>query len=678
MPSFGRLSKHSNRSQHALPEQQSTATGSGSASGSVSGSAAAGAPSGAAQTAGSGTGGAASGPGAAAQAESPAEAAPQSALSSTAALSSSDVDTFVDARLPPQGHPLQQQQLLQQHQQHQLQQHLHQQQQPPAPPPHLFNSQSAGVNPLPPLQTGGGVPTFEGHQPQTPIDFADAAVNRSQSQRYGAPLLQPQHQQQQQQQQQAYPIASGSFDDLPSAGSYQQQHPPLQQQSIPAPAPQKRSTRKLIKGIFGSSRDSHEAAHQQQIQQQQLLLQQHHQQQLQQQQQQQQQHQATGPYDNTTGLARRPSKRVSNNPPNLKSSSSQANRQAPDWDWDWQAHGPQSQQPSPLREVGDEDEHSPYQAHNSNVDSPLQDSRILLNNNSSIRQLSTEHLEATSPYDDVDYQPPDHPPPHQQPHHQLQGGQQQPPPPPLQHPQPLQRQGTLRVPDQQIQYDSQQHQQQSQTPDYDTQSPQARSQGFHYPSKSPQPPGQFPLGEEPRIVTSQLGPNVQLQNPETVSQLSHDSPVTDSDPRSNIQPPPSVNTSSAAHHAATLSLDTSGNAPKPSQIQPADAQSQEQSAMAPPAPGGGPQSSRRGQESEKASRNDPGYRQGSISLSPMPPAPGQPGGQNPAYRGDRQFDASPGVEQGRNSPQPSDRDPELEKQFKDLRKFTAHVHFYSL
>lgn len=651
MPSFGRLSKHSNRSQHALPEQLSTGAG-GSGSSAASGSG----PSGGAVQAqaqahaqtqqGGGAIGALGALGSAGQADSPAEGTqvtPQSALSSTTALSSSDhLETFVDARPPPQS-----QQQLQQQQQQQLQQQQQQHQQhPPPPPPHLFNPQSAGVNLPPSLQTpgAGGSPAFDGHQPPTPIDFTDPSVSRSQSQRYGAPLTP----QQLQQHQQVYGTASGSIDDLPSTSGYHQPPPPPQQQSAPAPAPQKRSTRKLIKGIFGSSRESHDAHHQQQQQPPPPT--------------QSTGHNPPGPYDNTAGLARRPSKRVSN-PPNLKTSSSQTAQAqlSPDRDWQTQGtgSGPYSQQPSPLHEVGEVDEYSFY-AHGSNTDSPLQDSRILLSNNG-IRQVSSEHLE-TSPYDDV-YQPPDHPPPHQQQQQQPQLHSQQPPPPLQQpQPQPLQRQGTLRLQEQQAQYESQQQLQQQQS-------------NFHYPTNSAQSP--YQPGGEPRLITSQLVTSQQLQNAETISQLSHDSPVTDSDPRSAFQQH-SGQPSQGGHHAPTPSQDISTNPPP---VQGLNPQGQDQSAMAPPAPGGVPQSSRRGQEAEKALRGQvdpngppPGYhRQGSVSLnamSPIPPPPGQGAPPISGYRGDRSsqyIDASPGVDQGRNSPQPSDRDPELEKQFKDLR-----------
>ncbi|KAK2590256.1 hypothetical protein QQS21_012055 [Conoideocrella luteorostrata] len=671
MPSFGRLSKHSNRSQHALPEQLSTT---GETSGVVQ-----------AQQhqhqqhqpqpqpqpqAGSGVGvgaGVSATAGAtvmatsshAAQANSSAEALPRPALSSSTAHSSSDhLETSADSRSPPQG-------------QQQLQHQQLQQQQPPPLPPHLFNTQTGGVNLPLSLQTSGpgGSPSFDGHQSQTPIDFGPG-VSRSQSQRYGRPLSsqrqQPQQQQQhqrqqqqqqqqhhqQQQQQQVYGIASGSFDDLPNAGAHHQQlPPPPQQPSVLAPAAQKRSTRKLIKGIFGSSRESHDSHnHQQQPPPQPTG------------------HNPSGAYDNTAGLARRPSKRVSK-PPNLKTSFSQAT-QLP-IDRDWHTPGTYSQQPSPLHQGGEAERYSDY-VHGSNVDSPIQDSRIFLSSNG-IRQVSGEHLE-TSLYDEV-YQPPDHPPPHQQLHNQQ-------PPPPLQQPQPqpLQRQGTIRIQEQQAQYESQQPQQQQQAANFDSQSQQGRQQQpqqhFHYPSNSPQSP--YQQAGEPRIVTSQLATSQQLQNPETVSQLSHDSPVTDSDPRSAFAHP-QLHQAQGIHHGSTPPQDGSANSLS---SQGASLQGQDQSAMPPPAPGGGPPSTRRGQEPEKGLRGQadtpsgppPAYhRQGSMSLNAMSPAPppGQGAMPNPGHREDREaqnIDVSPGVDQGRNSPQPSDRDPELEKQFKDLRE----------
>jgi hypothetical protein len=151
--------------------------------------------------------------------------------------------------------------------------------------------------------------------------------------------------------------------------------------------------------------------------------------------------------------------------------------------------------------------------------------------------------------------------------------------------------------------------------------------------------------------------------------------VADSDPRFTFQQQPGQQPPQGSRHASTPSQDISGNQPPAQGVNPQD---QDQSTMAPPAPGG-PQSSRRGQDAEKVLRGQteppPGYhRQGSVSLnsiSPMPPPPGQGAPPTAGYRGDRvsqYIDASSGVDQERNSPQPSDRDAELEKQFKDLRK----------
>ncbi|GAB0136703.1 hypothetical protein EsDP_00004996 [Epichloe bromicola] len=590
MLSFGRLSKH-NRSQHALPEQLSTGTTSGTAQAQQQqqqqqeeqGGAGFG------RVGGAGLGGL----GSAAHANSSAEALPQSTLSSTnTAVSSNNSDhlkTFWDARPSPQG-------------QHQLQ-HKQHQQPPPPPPPHLF-SQSGGVDLAPSLQTSGlgGSSSFDGHQQQTPIDF-DPADRRSQSQRYGAPLSSQQQQQQQQQQAYGIGIASGSIDDLPSTTAHPQQQPPLQQQSAPAPAPQKRSTRKLIKGIFGSSRESHDNHHQQQQQPQPQITGRN----------------PTGPYDNTAGLARRPSKRVSNHP-TPKTNSSQA-IQLPS-DWDWRSQGSFSQQPSPLHE------------HGSNIDPLTQDPRMLVNQNSA------------SPYDQV-YQPPNHPPP------------------PLQQPQPqpLQRRGTIDIQEQQAQSESQQQQ----ASNHDQQPRHQLQQHFHYPANPP-----YQSAGEPHIATSQLKSNQQLQNAETISQLSHDSSVTDSDHRSAFSQH-QLQQAQGTFHGSTPSQDTPANS---STSRGASLQGQDLAEMA----GGGPQSSRRAQDAEKGLRGQadappgppPGYhRQGSISLNAMSPAPppGQGALTNPGHGGNKAsqyIDASSGIDQGRNSPQPSDRDSELEKQFKDL------------
>ncbi|KAL3953500.1 hypothetical protein ACCO45_011456 [Purpureocillium lilacinum] len=546
---------------------------------------------------------------------------PQSALSSTTGLSSNE--HFVDA----------QQHQLSQQQQHPTASSLSSSSQPQPQPqhPHFYGQQSAGVR-LPPLQTSsdvalGGSPVFDArHQhPATPIDFADAAaVSRSQSQRFD-PSVHHLTQQHQQQHPQVYGIASGSIDDLPGTASYQPS-------PIATNAPEKRSTRKLFKGIFGSGRSSHDPAPQQQHG-----------------------HAHQVSYDNTAGLARRPSKRVSNPPIKTGSLPPATQQQQPpsgsDRDW---YQGPPSQQPSPLHDLGEVDEY-PYSAQESNAHIPPQDSRLVYPS-TTIRQVSREHLD-TSPYDEELYQAPDHLP------HQLQQHHQQ-----LQHqPQPLQRQGTLHGQDQQILYEPQQQQSQQQQPPpppqqqtatYDLQPPPShQQQQFHHGGNSPQAP--YQPGQEPRIVTSHFGLQ---QNPETISQLSHESPVTDPDQRSATQQQPVPVDPEIASH-------------------PGDQQ-----------PGSDPAAIRNGSprrasapsrrlDNDKALRGQvepppgppPGYRQGGVpmnSMSPLPPPHGQGGPQNPAYRSDRasQYEGSGVVEQGRNSPQPSnpDRDVDPDKQFKDL------------
>ena len=602
MPSFGRLTKHSNRAQQAAAEQLSAGSGSGVGSGSASPGAAQ------AQTHGIAAGpGATSAPGEAGHADSLAEGVPQSALSAAAARTSSDLDAFVDAHSRP---PPQAQQLL--HHQHKAQQHQTQHQlQQPSFPPHLFNPPPSGAGIPPSLQSStsgvGGSSGFDGHQSQSSLEFADAAAV---SQRYGAPLHPQQLQQQHRHPPQEYGITPGSVDDLPAAVGYhhqqqlQQQQPPQQSTPSLSPAPEKRSTRKLIKGIFGSGRQSHDTAAQQQ---------------------QNQSATPTGPYDNTAGLARRPSKRVSN-PPDLKTTNLPQAAQLPP-DEDWQPKGPYAQQKSPLlAEAADVDEYLFY-AHGSNIGSPIQNSRIflghgngnsksnsnLVNSNNGARQLSAEHLEASDPYDQ-DYQPPDHPPPDQQ----LRSQQT---PPPQQAPQqtPLQRQGTIRAQELQSQYESQQPQQ-TQASAFDHQSYQARQQAQQHSVNWPPGTSQRPYQPQPgdtRITTSQLASAQQLQNAETISQLSHDSPVTETDPRSTFQ---AVQAPAALIPGSGAAQDISASNNPTVQDQPN---------MAPPAPGSGPQPSR----ADKALRGQldslgqpPGYHRqskNSISANSMPPSSGR-------------------------------------------------------
>lgn len=249
MPTFPRLGKHGNRSQHGLPEQAAVGIQS----------------SGVGDAAGSG-------------------------LDAESALSSSTGSPHeaIDVRQQQQ-HQLQQQMQQQQQQQglpilqgpgssklpkqqvstlqQQPQAQLHQaqtnqaQSQAPAPPPHLYSAASTASatnnNPSPLQQHPGGDFVFDARQQQQHSEFVDPTVNRSQSLRYPSQSSLLQQHQSHSHQQQVYGIATSSVDDLPSPASFQQQQ--LQHQPPPQAAPEKhRTNRKLhiIKGIFGSVRNS--------------------------------------------------------------------------------------------------------------------------------------------------------------------------------------------------------------------------------------------------------------------------------------------------------------------------------------------------------------------------------------------------------------------------------------
>lgn len=307
MPTFGRLGKHSNRSQHGLPDQPPAGAQSSS---------------GASNPAGSGVvvGDAAAGGGA--LADSGLDA--QSALSPPAGSPHEAIDARQQQQLQHQIQQQQQQQqglpLLQtpgpnklqkqQQQPPQLQSHQSQSQ-APAPPPQLYSASSTGLatnNPSPLQQHPGGDFVFDARQqPQHP-DFVDPTVNRSQSLRYPSQSSLRQQQQQQPSHQHVYGIATSSVDDLPSPASFQQQQPP------PQPAPEKQRTHRkldIIKGIFGSVRGTSDTSSSSQNSSHAPVS-----------------HPASQPYDPTNaGLGRRPSnKRVSTRPETLSTLHSQRAR----------------------------------------------------------------------------------------------------------------------------------------------------------------------------------------------------------------------------------------------------------------------------------------------------------------------------------------------------------------
>ncbi|PTB75364.1 hypothetical protein M440DRAFT_1392790 [Trichoderma longibrachiatum ATCC 18648] len=314
MPSFGRLGKHSNRSQHAVAEaspqqqqqqQQQQQPGAPSSSSTTRAAPAS----------------------STAEADFNQDATPQSALPPPTALSSSE--SFAVAS------QLQQQQLQQQLQQQQQQQHLQQQQQQQQPgagpgPPLLYHSGSSGVGPSPvpagvqnPAAAPVSAPAFDGHQQlqHQQLQHPHQLLGQHQPQAQPQPQLQlqlqhqhqqiqqPPPQQQQQQQQQPPPQQQNKLQKQPPQQQQlqQQQHQqpsdfadppaaPRQSQSQrysaslhhlfngsqtslhdlagyhqgqaappasasgsqPSATPEKRSARKIIKGIFsGRGHDSH-------------------------------------------------------------------------------------------------------------------------------------------------------------------------------------------------------------------------------------------------------------------------------------------------------------------------------------------------------------------------------------------------------------------------------------
>ncbi|KAH8909777.1 hypothetical protein BR93DRAFT_935485 [Coniochaeta sp. PMI_546] len=492
--------------------------------------------------------------------------------------------------------------------------------QPPQPPPHtvnIYTGASGGGNGN---GNGNGNDISQLHHSNTisggaydsrrkDADFADL-VARSQSQRFPQQIspIQPQQQQQiQQLQQQQYGHPSGSVDNLhdtlnvasPVVG---QGPPPQQHQQLPqGPPPKKQSTRKLIKNILtGQNNRGAEP----------------------------QQHAPQSAYHNTGGLARRPSKRVSNPPPTLRTGISQVSLEQQPIDW-------QTQAPPTIP--------SPHQGSGEFRDSFLfnqSNQELLLQNpqdfqqNTSIRQVAPDADHSPYSAEDVGAY-------HQQLGHiQLQGAT-----PELQ--QHQFNQGT---------FDQQQQQQQQQQHQFAGQ--QAQYQG-----------------NSQQLFPGHLG-NPQQQNPETVSQLSRESPITDPDQRSvtNVQlsqPSPSVNypLQNPLQSLQTQDLPASQS---PHSAQSAEqAQTPQQQTMAPPPPGA--PTSRRSQETEKPPPGPPpSYRhsqQPNLSNLPPPSAGGQtPGNYRQSSLQERQGFDGAGTEQGRNSPQPgSDRgDVTEDKAFKDL------------
>lgn len=539
----------------------------------------------------------------------------------------------------------------------------------PRPPPPPLSTQDL---PSAPLGPSGGAPlpaqvyrvSPDTSAIDSPVfdsqhrDFIEPTVNRSQSQRYSTYAALP-HQQQVQQQglqyrQQAYGAGSASLENLPVTAGYAQP---------PHPAPEKKSKKRgFIKGFFsGSSRSS-------------SANQQHHQ-------------QSPAPpqappqsaYDNTGGLARRASKRESTVPV-INTRLSQQNQYPPERDW--QVPGSYSVENSPLPDVGEVDE---YQYH-SRVPESDQDVRLQESRTSTIRPVGNE---PETPYDEGAYQTTGAVPavptgptgPYQ---HQRQQHQGPPPPPHQSHQhQQLQQSAPPSQPHVQLHQQDQPHRH-DQAPLYTQQPPsghtqqQQQQQQLQYAAATP--PTSYQQVGEPRLATSQLAALQQQHrqssqslshhhhNSETVSQVSHESPVTDPDQRSSGQQ------SAQASPAASYPTQVPDLAPtppsNPSSTQLAGPHSQaQQSSMAPPS--GAPPTSR---DNKAPPRGDvpsgppPSYRHSNASMGTLNIPPGQPGSQNPVFRDGTPRFESPGMDQGRHSPQPDRETAEGEKAFKDLCK----------
>ncbi|KAK4190449.1 hypothetical protein QBC35DRAFT_378136 [Podospora australis] len=555
---------------------------------------------------------------------------------------------------------------------HQQQQ---QQQGAPPPPPHLINiygNAAGGPNSsnLPPqLQhsnsvTGGAFDSRQAQQREQ--DYADQ-VTRSQSQRY--PQISPistqlhqqhqqqqqhhQHQQQQQQQQQQHShrhpqhpsLGSGSVEDLSATGGQSisspisgppqplfnhQQQQQQQQQPPPPQPPKKQSTRKLIKNILRGQDYPPQVPQ--------------------------------NPYNNSPpAINRRNSKRVSlPAPPSIRTGPSQISQLSLDQQQlDWQNQAPPTQ-PSPLQGVGDFRE-------SYIIDGSDQGLQLQNQNPHDIQQHPTIRpvppSDSGSPYsaDDVAYR--QHQGHLQQQHqHQGQGSHEV-----QQHQQQQYGQAIFEPsPHQQQLSPPSQHQQQQQP----QQSPQQQQQQYQQYPNQQQYQGGF---------NGHLG-NPQQQNPETISQLSHESPIVDSDQRSvtsNLQLQGQSSQNSSAVSYSHQAQDIPGHS---NPLLAAQAQTPQQQSMAPPT--GGPPPARRSQDTEKGLRDPaqappgppPSYRQSQQpnNMNPLPQPPNAAGAP-PNFRSsnvpDRQQFDGPGDMQGRNSPQPppSDRGGEdPDKAFKDL------------
>ncbi|KAH6849941.1 hypothetical protein B0I37DRAFT_352484 [Chaetomium sp. MPI-CAGE-AT-0009] len=515
-------------------------------------------------------------------------------------------------------------------------------QQPPPPQSHLVNiygttSTTAGANPaiIPPqLQHSNSVSSAFDSRQREQQEFADQ-VTRSQSYRYTQPsptstqlLLQQQHQQQHlhqqqqqqqpQQQQQQQPQSSPgptSVEDLTSSPG----HPNIVSPILAAPPP-----------LYAQQQPQPQPPKPKQSTRRLIknILNPRGQDFPPQSQNNQ--------YGSSIGPTRRNSKRVSlppPYPPSLRTGVSQVSLDQQQ-QLEWQNQGPPTQ-PSPLQGVGDF--HESYVIEDS--DQALRPQNSQDNQHPTIRPVPSSDAETVSySSEDTGYR-----------QHRGHVSSQSQVLPELQH----QQYG-------QAVFEPSLHQQQ---------------QPQQYQFANPQQQAQYQGGNQ-QGFSGHLVANPQQQNPETVSQLSHESPVTDSDqPSGNSIPAPAGQTSTAVNYPPqTQDLPGRQNPPPAAQ-----APTPQQQTMAPPT--GAPPPARRSQETEKMRDQaqpppgpPPSYRQSQQppGMNPLPQPPNAGGPPNPNFRASnvpegRQFEGQ-GEPQGRNSPQPtSDRSGEdPEKAFKDL------------
>ncbi|KAK4123333.1 hypothetical protein N657DRAFT_634496 [Parathielavia appendiculata] len=507
-----------------------------------------------------------------------------------------------------------------------------QQQQPPPPPPHLTNIYGTAAAGPPQLQHSNSVSaTFDSRQREQQ-EFADQ-VTRSQSYRYTQPsptatqlLLQQQQQQQLQQQQQQLqqhaqqtqpPPGSVSVEDLSVTG-----HPNISSPILGGPQP-----------AYGHQQPQPPQPPKPKQSTRRLIknILNPRGQDFSQQPQQSQ-------YGSGSTPARRNSKRVSLPPPCPPAIHTGVSQVSLDQQQqsDWQNQGPATQ-PSPLQGVGDSLQS--YAIGGSDQELYLQTSQDI--QHPTIKPAPPSDAE-TSPYPTED---------------------------------PGYRQHRSHIPSHGHVPPVLQHQQYGQAV-FDAAPPQQQPQQYQITNQQQQQPPQYQGGSQQNF-TGHLA-NPQQQNPETVSQLSHESPVTDSDQRSatNIPAQTVQVQKSPAINYLPHTQDLGGRQNPPPALQ---AQNPQPQTMAPPT--GGPPPGRRSQDAERMrdqqvqppSGPPPSYRQSqqpNMNPLPQPPNAGQP---NPTFRAsnvpDRQQFEGQGEIQGRNSPQPpsSDRGGEdPEKAFKDL------------